>query len=172
MRKSYAITVIFWIIMSGEVRAQQIDTSFFLTLKNKEYLKYREPDGKLLGCAMSLECQTMHIVFYSIECNRQRKTISIKGRILDSGPIDSVGNPGIDIFLARPHGTKLLKIRGLGNSAFGTNGDQKINRVFPNRAGDFSFTTTFSELDRLYFIGAIEDPVEFYIGRLFKTDDL
>jgi hypothetical protein len=168
MRKVYLVTVSFLLFVVGEVYSQQVDTSFFLRLKNKEYLKYRNGDGQLLGCAMSAECQTMRIVFYSIECDRHLKTITMKGRILDSRISDSVGVVGINIFLARPRGTKLFKMRGIDNLAHESKSGSSENQVFPKRFGDFLFTATFSEADRLYFEGELFDPVEFDIGKLLK----
>ena len=143
-----------------------IDTSYFMGLKNQKDLTYRR-NGELLGCKQSLECRSVTFVFYSIVLDRQSNRLLISGRILDIGLVDSVGAVGVNIFLAQPENNKLTEFREIGQVAIG-DGKRFSKKRFPRRTGDFKISLHFSTGDKLYFEGELYDPVEFDIGQLLK----
>jgi hypothetical protein len=163
------LALVYFIAIAQISSSQKIDSSFFASLKNKSSLQVKDASGKYLGCAFSLECRTMKIIFYDIECDKPEKKISIKGRIMDPAAFfDSLGVDGAGIFIAHPVKDKLTRIRNLQGSAIGSLSDS-THRKFPYRSGDFEIVTRFTQGDRLYFESKLYDAVEYDIGKLLMA---
>src|SRR5258708_1266332 len=145
MAKAFIPLLLTAFLTSRAVGQNNIDTSYFMALKNKETLKYKI-NGELVGCKMSLECRSIFVRLYSISFDKQHSRLAISGRVLESGFRDSVGAVGVNIFVAQPVKNKLKRLKEVSAAAVGDASDS-TSKKFLKRTGDFAVDFQFSKND-------------------------
>lgn len=163
--KKKSIFLLQMLFLSNICKSQELDSTTINGLINKE-IPYVNKNGKPLT-ELSLEAYPAKIVFYSFVLNKNKKSLKIKGRVFDPSIIgDTVGTMDY-IFLATPKKNKLIKLRDLGLTYERLLND-KHDKVFPYRTGDFRIEFSFKENEILFFNFPLNVPLEYDIGKLLE----
>lgn len=163
----------------NNVNSQKLSIENFskLEIKQKPFNSYFNKNGQTYDCGWRLECLAFAIVFYSVEIDKENNEVKLQGRTylhlarrVDSMDKirygDTVGLPGISIFLARPVGQTLNEISGMSFNSYDSLETEYTK--FPLREGDFNINLKIDKKTRLYFASPYYYLKEYDVGKLVK----
>ncbi len=154
-----------------------ISKLYKLEIEQQVGVNYFDNKGKTIGCDWNLECKRCAIVFYSIELNREKGEIRLKGRVYQPDSYrpdsmerkkhgDTVGLFAVHIFLAKPSNKTLVAVPRM---SFGVADlDKEGYKQFPLRVGDFDINLKVDSDTRVYFVGYNHVLKEYDIGKLMR----